>query len=1298
MKSKVSLYYNVKANIEYRPGRGCNPFGIASPRRKASRRVLTLALCRSTVRPLGRSGLDGEGNIVETVLRRRAFSGSLFVVLVFLVFASLVSAQTSALQGVVKDPQDKVVPGADVTLVNKATAVERSTISDDAGHYQFAQIVPGLYQVRAELSGFKTVVVEDLRLQVDTPTTLDLKFSDVGEISETVVVTAEKLLNKVDASIGNPFNELQIRELPIESRNVVDLLKLQAGVTLDGYVAGSRSDQSNLTLDGIDVNEQQEGTAFQSVLRVTPDSIQEFRVTTTNPNANQGRSSGAQVSLVTKSGTNQFHGNVFEYHRNTVTTANDFFNNRVQGDPDLDGKPGIARPRLLRNLYGGSLGGPIAKDKLFFFFNYEGRKDRKQESVIRTVPLAHLGDGSVRYYNTDDALVTLTKDDLNALFPAVRVNPLAMKVLKEAAQKYPSNDNGAGDQINTGGFRFNAPLPLDWNTYTAKLDYNLNEKHLLALRGNFQWDNSVNGTQQFPDTPSPTAWNHPLGIMASDTWTLTSNMLNTFRYGLTRQAFSTQGDSSSAAISFRDVFSPLAYSRTLNRTTPVHNFTDDFSWTKGSHSIQFGTNLRLIKNSRQSYSGAFDRGIMNVFYYADSGQVVLDPIPDFSDSSQRALQKALAAVIGRYTQYEYDFTYGANGNLMPSGTPSDRTFATEEYDFYGQDTWRVSPSLTLTYGLRWGVNTPVHETQGFEVSPTTGLGNYFELRKAGALKGEPYNEPISIDKSGPFYGKKGYYDQDWKAFSPRVGAAWSPSFDEGVLKAIFGSKRETVIRGGFGVLYDRVGSRLAVSFDLNNTLGFSSYLPITANTFDVSTNPGPLFTGFDQSIRNLPAPGPYLDKLVFPLSQPADGAQRIEQTIDDTLKTPINYSWNLSWGREFPHGLFIEASYIGRAARNLLATRDIMQLNNLVDPKSGMDWYTAAGILEQHRLKGTPVGQMPAIPYFENLFPNYKTSTLGPTQRIYRWVAREDADGYGIPDYTYVQMKIDDAGIIKNAFFQPQYGALATWSSVAYSDYNAFTLTARERYKDVSMDLNYTWSKSMDNASGLQNSGAYAAGFIMNALRPDDAYSVSDFDVAHMINSNWIYALPFGKGKMWLSQAHPVVEGILGGWEVNGIFRWNSGFPAGDPYTDGYWPTNWNLMTPGYRLRDPNAAAVKTPKPYADGSERAPNLFYDPDQAYQSYRNAAAGESGDRNILRAEGYVALDLGIRKSFAMPAEGHKLTFMWDVFNVTNTQRLSNNFAFTGLGVDPFLSEPDPSWYNITNIQGSPRVMQFALRYDF
>ncbi|HSR68041.1 MAG TPA: carboxypeptidase regulatory-like domain-containing protein [Acidobacteriota bacterium] len=1218
--------------------------------------------------------------------------------------------QTTSLTGTVKDPQGGIVPGATVTAVSAAGA-ERSVLTNDEGRYQFLQLSPGTYTIRAEQAGFKTTTARDVRLLVDTPATLDLKL-ELGEISEVVTITgaAEQVLNTSDATIGNTFNENQIVNLPLESRNVVNLLSLQPGVDVQGNVTGARRDQSNLTLDGIDVNEQQTGTAFTPVLRVTPDSVQEFRVTVTNPNASQGRSSGGQVSLVTKSGTNDWHGSLYHFHRNTATTANDFFNNRVQTAGE-DGRfgtedDGLDTPVLLRNLFGGSIGGPIARDKAFFFFNYEGRKDRSQSNRINTVPLPHLGQGLVRYQNTSGETVTLTPDDILNLYPATGgVNPVALAVFADAAQRFPANDSSVGDGFNTSGFRFNDSTPLDQNTWIGKVDFNLSDNQQLFIRSNYQWDNQQFSAAEnpllprFPGGPSPGLWSHPFGIGAGHTWTIKPTLINTFRYGLTRQAFSQQGDSGENSYRFRDVFQEFDYSRTLNRTTPTHNIINDISWIKGSHTLQFGTNIRLIDNNRATFANAFDDAVTNLGFYQGAGSVLSDPIDDLAPASERVLQNAVAAVLGRFSQYTANFTFDADGSLLPSGTPTDRNFATEEYEFYFEDAWQVTPELTLNLGLRWGVNTPVNETQGFQVQPTVPLDTIFQQRVASANMGVPFNQPVIVDTSGPFYGKDGYYPTDYNNFAPRISAAWSPNFDGGFLGALFGRNGESVFRGGFAMTYDRIGSQLAVSFDLNNTLGFSSSTTIAAETYNVTDNLAPLFTGFGQDIRSLPGiPTP--TDLTFPLNTPSDRSRRIESSLDSALTTPVNYSWNFSIGREFGDGLFIEAGYIGRSARNLLATRDIMHLNNLVDPASGQSFYQAARILMDNRLADTPVEDIGAIPFFENLFPNLNFGFGGTaTTNAYGLVARGRAGGFDILDWTFFQAILDTRGEIDCGlgdgrscmFFHPQYAAFSAFSTIAESDYHALAVTVRERFGDsLNFDFNWTWSKSFDTASGLQTSGTFGAAFIVNPLNLDLSHSVSDFNTQHIVNANWLWNLPFGRGRRFGTNSNSIVNGVLGGWAFNGVFRWNSGRPIGSPFESARWATNWNLSSNVTRIRDPR------PGPTKSGDN--PNFFPDVQFAYNSFRDAYAGEVGDRNVFNRSSFITLDFGLHKAFRMPYnESHQVVFRWEVFNATNTQRLGAP-GNTGVLVDPQEGEPPPNWFNITGIQGMPRVMQFGLKYEF
>jgi hypothetical protein len=1304
-------------------------------------------------------------------LWKRGWAGlALQVLLGALVLAGTALAQTSSVRGTAVDQQGQPIAGATVTLTDPTKNLTRTQTTNQDGGFVFSTIPPGVYKLEAEAPSFKKVSVAEVRALVDTPTDLTLNF-EVGNVTEVVNVsgTTEAPVNTTDATLGNAFENRRIIDLPLNARNIVGLLSLQAGVTRGGFVNGTRADQSNILLDGVDVNEQQSGLdvvtaeAFASVLRVTPDSVQEFRVVTTNPNADVGRSSGAQVSLVTRSGGNNFHGSLYEYHRNTITTANDFFNNKAGRftATDSEVRDGLARvgdeklprPQLIRNIFGGAIGGPIKKDRAFFFFNYEGMREATQTSVApRIVPLANLGQGIIRYEssngsgvpcpsfsNANRRCIELRAADINAAYIAANgitpgVNPAALAYLANVASRYRANDTTVGDGLNTGGFRFNARTPTDLNTYIARLDVKLTERHNIFGRFNYQQDN-ITLAPDFPDLPSPTIWNHPKGMAIGHTWTISNTLLNKASYGLTYAAFSQQGDSSLNEIAFRFIFDPTP-TRTLSRTTPVHNIVDDLSWVKGNHTVQFGGNVRLIENRRESFANSFDFVTTNPSGYAASGAVLTNAgadgsgasiFPNVASSSVVPLGNALAAFIGRFSEYSANLLYGPDGKLLPSGSPTLRNFATQEYETYAQDSWRVRPNLTLTYGMRWSTSTPVYEVNGFQVKPTESLSDFFDRRVEGSNKGIPYNNLITLDLAGKANDRPGFYEQDWNNFAPSVAVAWSPDFGDNALGRLFGRNGKGVIRGGFRMSYDRIGSQLAVSFDLNNTLGFASSLDVNPNTFNISSNLAPLFTGAIPDVRNLPLlAGRAAPSIAFPLTHPADDGERIEASLDDRLRTPYTYNFNLSYGREVGRGLSFEASYVGRFSRDLLAQRDVMHFNNIRDPQSGVTWYEAMRQLIELRYRQVPITSVGRIPFFENVFPGIggTFSVLGqnvpltPTQRIYRQIATPAVGGRNTLDYTFLQSNLfwnnTPFAFTDNTFIHPQYAALNVFSTIATSNYNSAQFSIRERFKeDVIVDFNYTYSHSLDNASGLQNARAFSgSALIYNPLDLRTNYASSDFDVRHSINANWVVGLPFGNGKPLWGSAGKFANGFIGGWALSGIFRWNSGFPingdatgaagigTGRPFAFRRWATNWQSSAGMVRVRP----LESSPSSNVNGE---PNLFSDPNYAFLSFRDPFPGEAGDRNVFRQPGYVSLDLSLQKAFNLPIENHKIAFRWEVYNVTNTQRFTapSGSGF-GLSPDPFLlgGTPPADFGKFTATQTplnetkAGRIMQFALRYTF
>src|SRR6202050_704051 len=502
------------------------------------------------------------------------------LVVAVLLAAAAMAQSTSQLNGSVTDPSGASVSGAKITLTNPANGLKRNPPSNATGLYQFLDVPPGDYRLDATATGFAPYLVPKVPLVVSTPSTILIRLQVAG-VAQTVNVEAETpLINRTDASLGNTLEQDQIAELPIADRNVVQLLSLQPGVsymgiqsqslqdtdTRSGAVNGMRSDQSNVTLDGIGVNDQNNGYAFTSVLNVPPDSVEEFRVTTANANADSGYSSGAQVALATKSGTNSFHGSAYEYNRNTIFSANDPFLKESQLS---NGEPNVA-PKRLYNVFGGTLGGPIKKNRLFFFANYEGFRQAQGTSVLRDVPSAPLRQGDLVYLcqrNSDGSLNTTacpggTVNGLSgvqpgyyALGPAqiTGIDPLGIgpnQAVESVLQQYPTANENAGDGLNTLGYRFSSNADSTWNTYILKGDWHINSSgsETLFLRG--QTENENNPQQQeFPGQPtSTTLVDDSRGITVGLTSLINPRLVNDFHWGYIRQGGQTAGTSQNPGI------------------------------------------------------------------------------------------------------------------------------------------------------------------------------------------------------------------------------------------------------------------------------------------------------------------------------------------------------------------------------------------------------------------------------------------------------------------------------------------------------------------------------------------------------------------------------------------------------------------------------------------------------------------------------------------------------------------------------------------------------------------------------
>ncbi len=1214
--------------------------------------------------------------------------------MVFLVVcaSSLTAQSLTSVAGTVTDPTGALLPGASIILENVAQGVQRSAVSDEAGRYNFAQVPPGDYRIRASAPGFADVTVHNIRLLINTPASVQVRFKQIGAVAETVIVSdTATQVNTTDASIGNAFGTRPILELPFEARNVAQLLSLQPGVTFigntetlandgrNGSVGGGRSDQANVTLDGIDVNDQQNRYAFTSVLRATLDSIQEFRVTTVNPTADLGGSGGAQIALNTKSGTNTLHGSLYEYHRNTATTANSFFNNAA----------GVERPKLLRNVFGASAGGPMVRNRLFYFGNYEGRRDAREDSVVRAVPSESLRQGIVQYQNTNGGVSTLTPDDIRTRIDplGIGVNQAALKVL----QSYPMpNSDELGDGLTTRGFRFKAPIHLRWNTYIAKFDSYLDRaaKHAVFVRGNLQNDRS-NELPQFPgQAPSRVNLDNSKGLAIGYNAVLRPNLISTARYGFTRQGVEQTGALTTSYIQIlRDLDTPFATTRGLSRILPVQQFSEDVAWIKGSHSLKFGGVVRTVRNNRLDYGNSYFYGVTNSAWMRDTGLELRTPVSDLDPSFNNSYSEAVLAVLGGVTEVNAQYNYDLKGNALPVGAPQTRKFAVNEYEVYAQDTWTVSRGLTITAGLRWSLMPPVYEQQGYQTTILPSLADWFAERGALAAAGQSQagaGDLTFVRKSDP--GGRPLYPFHKKNFAPRLAIAYSPRGENGWRKWLFGGEGKTTFRAGAGLLYDVYGQSIIRSFDTQQP-GFSSILQNPSGMLTLAETPR--YTGVDQFPGSLvvppSAPG-------FPQTPPADSFG-IAHAIDDQLKPPYSINLNFSIGREFRNGIFVEGSYVGRLSRRLLTSVDVATPANLTDPQSGQTYFQAAQALARQARSNTPVENVAPLPFWENMWPGAAADGYTATQQAYMLYSAV------APDYTGALVALDlmcypaCSKLGPYSMFQNQYSALGIWRSLGGASYHAMQWTARKRFGGGSQfDINYTLSKSIDWGSGVERDEEWnLTAFIINAWAPRQNIAVSNWDMRHQFNMNGILELPVGRNRKWASGIGKGLDALIGGWQLAGIWRWTSALPS-YVYNGRAWPTSWNLSgygTPNGPLQTQMGSFKNAP---AISGNAGPNIFADPQKAMDSYDFTLPGESGIRNTLRGDGFFALDASLSKRFIMPyKESHSLQFRWEVFNLTNTVRfdpdsISNFLTISG------------SFGKYSDVLTNPRVMQFGLRYEF
>ena len=1280
----------------------------------------------------------------------------LLAVLIFAVTAAALNThaqEVSAVRGVVTDNTGGVIVGVTVELDNAGRGLHFASTTDAQGAYQFLRVPPGAsYTLTFKKDGFRKLTLSDVVLGVNVTETRNVAL-ELGDVTQAIEVHADSQaeLNTTDASIGNNIDTTRLRDLPSQLRNSpAALLALQPGVTPNtaeaesavGSVTGSRIDQTNISLDGLDVNDNSIGQAFTMVGNAPIDSIQEFRTVTANDGAEQGRSAGGQVLLVTKSGTNDWHGSAREYHRNTVTAANSFFNNK-NGNP---------RPPLVRNQFGGNVGGKIIKDKLFFFFDYDGLRERSSSANLRTVPLQSLLNGQVGYIHNgndaagapcDDSATVASRPSCITFLTAAQVKSMdpggigaSPAVLSLFQSRYPAaNSTDVGDGINTGGFRFTTPVHTVEDDYVARVDYIIGNNHKLFLRGNLARgaaDDFFNhAIKQFPADTSVNSqfiqrdYTYVIGY----TWNLTPTKINQFAFGVANQY-----------LKFPFLFQPTApnfftfngtfsdpfqnFTNAQSRKIPTPTLRDDFTYIHGKHVFFFGGTFKPIRDHETQIvdNNTFGIGLGGNVLNLDNSGLRPGDILD-TPASTGDFDNTFVSLLGRISSAFTIFNYTKAGQPLPNLSGSRRKYVYNEGELYAQDVWKVRSDLTLTYGLRWEFHQVPYEANGFEAISNQDFQTFFAKRvqnNAAGISGNDVEPFYSFDLAGKANNRPGFYHPDYRDFDPRVGIAWNPSFTHGLLGDVFGN-RKTSIRLGGGIVHDRVLQTLSFIlnqrsfiFDSQNNINFG--VPGDAfNSLTIDPN-NPRFAGVSTSPGAPPAPvitrpvTPFVDSSGTPFGSATGNGSFA--ALDQRFKTPYEYTFSLGIQRELPGRVVIEADYVGRLGRKLLAQADYSQILDFKDVDSGRLLRESFGQLEKQIQAGLAGSQVTTQPWFENQMNSAISNNFGGFGVTNCAQYAQAVFGANIPTCTRLARALErqlflvgdisdtvtgllSQGLLNNnvglSAQVPYNAVLGNYSS---SNYNALLLTVKKRLSNgMQFDFDYTFSHSIDNQSTNQRQIFGFGGQICDLQNFRACRGSSDFDARHIISANWIYNLPVGRGQRFGRNISRALDAAIGGWEVAGIYTWHSGFPFN--LNTFSFPVGFTNDSPPLVIGPSSALRSSI---HTDSSGNVV-FFKDPAAAQAALSNPEAGVTGSRNSVNGPGFHNIDLGILKNFNLPyKEGHKLQFRADMFNAFNNVDFGPPASILFGPQYGNINSSSNLFGRITSTVNAARVIQFALRYDF
>jgi len=1308
------------------------------------------------------------------------------------------SSSTGTVSGTVTDPSGAAVVGAKIVLTDKGTNVSREATSNDTGRFLFVDVQAGTYNLNISRDGFRMSRVTDQVVNVNQPLTLNVTL-EIGSVSESVEVTANNAeLQTLNATVGNTVSGTALNALPSVSRDASTFFTLQPGVSPDGSVAGVAMDQNSFQLDGgqntndMDgsmnvytpsfagdvtgglIRNEVTGNAGGGPTGVMPtpiDSIEEFKVSTTNQTADFNSSAGSQVSMVTKRGTNNWHGTAYEYYLDNNWSGNTFDNNSV---PAADGGP-IPVPSYHYSRFGAAGGGPIIpKDilggKTYFFANYEGFRWPNSETITRDVPTASMRAGLLffggQFYNLNPTAVTFN----GVTFPGTALDPRGIGVNSVVQQMWSTmplpNTNSCNGQTlcdvdasgngNVGVFTSNLSIPQSSNFGVARLDHDFGSKwHFMSsyryyhlTRATDSQISIANGTPVSLSSRPQVPWFFAAGL----TTNITTNTTNDFHYSYLRNfwQWGSAGDTPQIA-GLGGALDPFGQSQTQS-LSPYNVDTqntrtrfwdgednmirDDVSILHGDHLFQFGGTYQRNWDFHERSDNGGGINFQPVFELgtaASSGINMNGFLPGtLAATDATNFGRDYAAALGIVSLSQTAFTRsGSDLTLNAPLTPAQDKSTIPFYNVYFSDSWHMKPTFTLTYGLGWTLEMPPVEEQGRQVELVDSAGQqidaaaYLNQRKDAALQGQVYNPELGFALVGNTGGGQKYpYNPFYGAFSPRVAAAWNPSFHEGILGNLFGSGK-TVIRGGYSRIFGRLNGVDLVLVPLLGT-GLIQPVqcidPLTAGACAGTSGSTPASAfriGTDGLSAPIPTPSATLPQPDFPgINAIAAGAG---EALDRNFRPDRSDQFDFTIQRQLSSKMTLEVGYIGRIIRNEYQPLNINAVPYMMT-LGGQSFAKAYAALEvQYCGGGTPAGLAGANcvmnaggitpqPFFETAlagtgYCNGFTSCTAAvaskeggaggnlaSQNVWSLWSDLDNGGFNFPR-TMLNTPLNCPTGTEIGCNGQLTSGVGVNASLGWGNYNAGFVTLKMAdWHGLTLQQNFTYSKALGTVSVVQATSEFTT---VDPYNIGAGYGVQPFDRKFAYNLFTVYEPPFFKGQ------HGVVGRLLGGWSFAPIFVAASGLPLelnttnGDSQAFGEGDSINFFADENGVLTCPNNFGSSRHNNVTGstgiGTAGNVNIFANPAAVFGCVRNPILGldgGAGGAGVLRGMPFWNVDFQVKKNIHIN-ERFSAEFQSIFSNVFNHDQLA----------DPVLNLASPQTWGVLGTQvNTPRSIELGLRFRF